>query len=407
MASAALAASLADAVAARHDDMLALLETLVCIESPSDDPDAIAAVQQPMADVLKSLGFAVHQMPGRDGRGPHLYARPASRTRHAPVQLLVGHCDTVWPHGTLETMPFAIDGNVIRGPGTFDMKGGLVQMLTALQALTDVGVHPGTDLPLTPVVFINADEEVGSPTSARHIHRLARRAHRAFVAESSLGLDGKLKTSRKGTGRYTIHIRGKSAHAGLDPESGASAILELSHVVRAVHDLNDPAAGLTVNVGTIEGGTRPNVVAAESRAEVDVRVTTHAQAERVDRLLRSLEATTPGTALQIEGGVERPPMAFTERSQKLWAQAKQAASWLDIPLDHGRSGGASDGNLTSQHAPTLDGLGAVGDGAHAPHEFCYADKMVERAALLAVLLTAPPLDEPDASVRFSEASASI
>jgi glutamate carboxypeptidase len=389
MSDAALASSLADAVAARQDDMHDLLETLVCIESPSDDPAAIAAVHEPLIERFAALGFAAYQTPPRDGRGPHLYARPQPRTPSAPLQLLVGHCDTVWPHGTLEQMPFEIDDNVIRGPGVFDMKGGLAQLLTALHALRDVGLDLGTDLPVTPVVFINADEEVGSPTSARHIHRLARCAHRAFVVESALGLDGKIKTARKGTGRYTIRIQGKSAHAGLDPESGASAILELSHVVQAVHDLSDPEAGLTVNVGTIEGGTRPNVIAAESRAEVDVRVTTGEQMRHVDAALHNLEATTPGTTLEISGGVGRPPMEFTERSRQLWEHTQTAAAWLNLPLDHGRSGGASDGNLTSQHAPTLDGLGPVGDGAHARREFCYADKMVERAALLAVLLTLP------------------
>lgn len=386
MVDAALASAIADAVAARHEQMLAFLKTLVTIESPSDDPDAIRAVQEPLAAQLTQLNFEVHTLPGREGRGPHLYARPAHRTSGAPCQLLVGHCDTVWPHGTLDVMPFERDGNVIRGPGVFDMKGGLVQLLFALQALRDVEVTP----PVTPIVFINSDEEVGSPTSARHIERLARRMERAFVVESSLGRKGNIKTARKGIGRYTIRIQGKSAHAGLDPESGSSAILELSHVVQAVHALNDPEAGITVNVGTIDGGTRPNVVAAESQAAVDVRVRTQAQAEAVDKQLRSLSSTTPGTTLRVDGGIGRPPMEFTDDARQLWNHAQTAAQWLDIPLDHGRSGGASDGNLVSQHTPTLDGLGAVGDGAHARHEFCYADKMVERAALLALLIAWPP-----------------
>ena len=381
----AAAQRIADRLAARQDDMLAFLETLVCIESPTRDPEAIAAVQEPLIERLTTLDFVVHRIPGRDGFGPHLMARPQSRTSGAPLQLLVGHCDTVWPHGTLETMPFVVEGNDVRGPGVFDMKGGLTQMLFALEALQDEGITP----PLTPVVLINSDEEVGSPTSGRHVERLARRAERAFVVESALGLDGRIKTSRKGTGRYVIRIEGKSAHAGLDPERGSSAILELSHVVQAVHALNDPDAGVTLNVGTIDGGTRPNVVAAESQAEIDVRVQTHAQAEQVDAALRALEATTPGTRLEVDGGIGRPPMPFTDAARALWGQAETAAAWLGMDLDHGQSGGASDGNLTSQHAPTLDGLGAVGDGAHALHEFCYADKMVERAALLAVLLASP------------------
>ena len=365
--------------------MLAFLETLVCIESPTRDPEAIAAVQEPLIERLRALDFFVHRIPGRDGFGPHLFARPRSRRSEAPLQLLVGHCDTVWPHGTLKEMPFVVEGNEVRGPGVFDMKGGLTQMLFALEALQKENVV----LPLTPMVLINSDEEVGSPTSGRHVERLARCAERAFVVESALGLDGRIKTSRKGTGRYIIRIEGKSAHAGLDPERGSSAILELSHVVQAVHSMNDPDAGITLNVGTIDGGTRPNVVAAESQAEVDVRVETHEQAQRVDAALRALEATTLGTRLEVDGGIGRPPMPFTDAARALWDQAETVAAWLGIDLDHGPSGGASDGNLTSQHAPTLDGLGAVGDGAHAPHEFCYADTMVERAALLAVLLASP------------------
>jgi len=259
-----------------------------------------------------------------------------------------------------------------------------------------------------PVVFINSDEERGSPTSQRHIRRLARCAHRAFVLEPALGLDGKIKTARKGAGRFTVRIRGESAHAGLDPQSGSSAILELSHVVQRLHDLNDPEAGISVNVGTIDGGTHPNVVADTGAAEVDVRVRTHKQAEEVEKAIRTLAPTTPNTSITVDGGFGRPPMEPTPASRRLWEQARRSAALLDLDLDEGRSGGASDGNLISQHAPTLDGLGAVGDGAHARHEFCYVDRMVERSALLALLLAQPPLSpeadaSPDASLR-TEAS---
>ncbi|MFP4228265.1 MAG: M20 family metallopeptidase [Salinivenus sp.] len=383
-----LARALHTYLAGHKQQMLAVLEALVRAESPTNVPDAQAEVQAALARLLRTLDFRVQHLPA-EGTGGHLYARPEDRPRGRPVQLLVGHCDTVWPIGTLDEMPFEVDGNEIRGPGVFDMKGGLVQMIYALAALRSASVR----LDVTPVVFINSDEENGSPTSRRALRRLARCAHRAFVLEPALGLDGKLKTSRKGAGRFTIHIAGKSAHAGLDPESGSSAILELSHVVQQLHALNDPEAGVSVNVGTIDGGTRPNVIADAGRAQVDVRVRTQAQAEEVERTIRSLNTTTAGTSLKIEGGFGRPPMEPTPASRALWAQAQHAAALLDADLSEGRSGGASDGNTMSPFTPTLDGLGPVGDGAHARHEFCYLDKMVERSALLALLLAHPPLPD--------------
>lgn len=381
-----LARSIRRYLANHKHQMLAVLEALVRAESPTDVPETQAAVQDALARLLRTLGFRVQHLPAEKSGG-HLYARPTQRPRGRPTQLLVGHSDTVWPEGTLAEMPFEVDGNEVRGPGVFDMKGGLVQLLFALAALRAVDAS----LPVVPLVFINSDEETGSPTSRRHLRRLARCAHRAFVLEPALGLDGKLKTARKGAGRFTVHIAGKSAHAGLDPESGSSAILELSHVVQHLHTLNDPDAGITVNVGTIDGGTRPNVIADAGRAEVDVRIQTQEQAAAVEDAIRSLTSTTEGTSLRIEGSIGRPPMEPTPAARRLWGQAQEAAALLDLDLAEGRSGGVSDGNTISQYAPTLDGLGAVGDGAHARHEFCYVDKMIERSALLALLLAQPPL----------------
>ncbi len=380
------------------DQMLALLGVLVRAESPTDVPEAQAEVQDALSRLLQAIGFTVRYLPGGEQSGGHLYARPAARPKGRPVQLLVGHCDTVWPLGTLSEMPFEVEDNVVRGPGVFDMKGGLVQMMFALAALRAARIEPA----VVPVVFINSDEEQGSPTSRRHLRRLARRADRAFVLEPALGLDGKVKTERRGGGRFTIRIEGESAHAGLDPESGSSAILELSHVVQRLHALDDPEAGISVNVGTIDGGTRPNVVANAGCAEVDVRVTTGEQAQQIEHSIRGLEAETAGTSLTIEGSIERPPMEATPEARRLWSRARQAAELLGIDLDEGRSGGVSDGNTISQHAPTLDGLGAVGDGAHARHEFCYVDKMVERSALLTLLLAHPPLSEPSAGASVPE-----
>ncbi len=386
-----LARSIHDYLATHRDQMLALLEILVRAESPTDVPEAQAEGQDALSRLLHTLGFAVQYLPDGDTCGGHLFAQPRERPANQPVQLLVGHCDTVWPLGTLKEMPFEVEDDKVRGPGVFDMKGGLVQMIFALSALRDAPIEPE----VAPIIFINSDEEQGSPTSQRHIRRLARCAHRAFVLEPALGLDGKIKTARKGGGRFTIQIQGKSAHAGLDPESGSSAILELSHVVQELHALNDPEVGISVNVGTIDGGTRPNVVAGAGSAEVDVRVATHEQAREIEEAIRELGATTAGTSLVIEGEFRRLPMEPTPASRRLWERARRAGELLELELDEARSGGVSDGNVTSQYTPTLDGLGAVGDGAHARHEFCYLDKMVERSALLALLLAQPPL--PDAS----------
>ena len=384
------------------DQMLALLEVLVRAESPTDVPEAQADVQDALSRLLQAIGYTVRYLPDGDESGGHLYARPPERPKDGPVQLLVGHCDTVWPLGTLPEMPFEVDENVVRGPGVFDMKGGLVQMIYALAALRSVRIEPD----VAPIVFINSDEERGSPTSRRHLKRLARRADRAFVLEPALGLDGKIKTARKGAGRFTIHIKGESAHAGLDPESGSSAILELSHVVQQLHQFNDPEAGISVNVGTIDGGTRPNVVADAGSAEVDVRVTTGEQAREIEQSIRALEAKTPGTSLTIEGSFGRPPMEPTPEARRLWARACRAGERLGLKLEEGRSGGVSDSNIISQHTPTLDGLGAVGDGAHARHEFCYIDKMVERSALLTLLLATPPLAESTSAASLSAKSSS-
>jgi glutamate carboxypeptidase len=397
--------ALADAVQAylraHTKQMLATLAALVRTESPTGDPEAQAEVQDLLTRLLRMLGCRVQFVPGGPDSGGHLYARPADRPQGRPVQLLVGHCDTVWPRGTIDTMPFTVDGNEVRGPGVFDMKGGLVQLLFALAALQ----RTGAALPVVPIVFINSDEERGSPTSRRPLRRLARCAHRAFVLEPALGLDGRLKTARKGGGRFTVRIDGESAHAGLDPEGGSSAILELSHVVQRLHALSDPEAGISVNVGTIQGGTQPNVIADTSVAQVDVRVCTSEQARALERTIRTLDATTPGTSLTVDGGFGRLPMNPSPAARRLWDRACEAARQLGIELDEGRSGGVSDANTISQYTPTLDGLGPVGDGAHARHEFCYVDKMVERSALLALLLASPPLpDEAPASDATTDAT---
>jgi glutamate carboxypeptidase len=368
--------------------MVAFLARLVRAESPSSDPASQAPVRDILADELGRLGFRARALRGRRSGG-HLFARPRERARSVPIQLLVGHYDTVWPVGTLAHMPFEYDGRSVRGPGVFDMKGGLAQLVFALRAISELGLA----MAVTPYVFLNSDEEIGSRESTRHIRALARRANRALILEPSLGREGALKTTRKGVGRYTVKVKGRAAHAGLDPERGVSAILELSHIIQSLFALNDPARGVTVNVGTIDGGLRPNVVAPESRAVIDVRVASHADAETVDAAIKGLVPSLPGIELDIEGSIGRPALEPTPRNRALWQLAAALGKEIGLDLSEAAAGGGSDGNTTSLYTATLDGLGPVGDGAHAPHEHLDIERTIERTALLALLLLAPALEE--------------
>jgi glutamate carboxypeptidase len=367
--------------------MYGTLERLVSAESPSQDPSSQAVVQAALTEELQANGFRVRQVPGRE-TGGHLLAVPRNRTRGKPLQALIGHCDTVWPRGTLSSMPITIRAGRMTGPGIYDMKGGLVLMIFALRALAQLGLDPE----VLPVVFVNSDEEIGSGESRRTVERLSKIADRVLVLEPALGEVGALKTARKGVGQFTIRVSGKAAHAGLEPSKGVSAILELSHVVQKLFALNDPDSGITVNVGTIDGGMRPNVVAPESTADVDVRVLTTQQARQVEAAIRSLAPVTPGAVLTVEGDVDIPPLERTPRNRLLWRRAQAIAKEIDLDLEECLAGGGSDGNVASLFAPTLDGLGPVGAGAHATHEFIQLDSMVERGALLALLLLEPPLN---------------
>jgi len=370
----------------RREQFLSLLGELCRAESPSHDPQAQRTLHGLLAANLEALGFAVRELPGRRSGG-HLFARPRRSLRGAPVQLVLGHSDTVWPTGTIDAMPFVVEGERARGPGVYDMKGGLAQLVVALATLRGLDLTPV----VTPVVLVNADEEVGSRESGRYVRRLARLADRALVLEPSLGVEGRLKTERKGVARYTVVVHGQAAHAGLDPDSGASAILELSHVIQALFALSDPGRGVTVNVGTIDGGIRPNVVAPESRAHVDVRTRTQADALALDEAIRALQPSVPGTRLSVEGGPGRPPLEPTPRNRRLFEVARDLGSSLGLAITDGLAGGGSDGSTASLYTATLDGLGPVGDGAHAAHEYLEIGPTLDRAALLALLLLAPPL----------------
>jgi glutamate carboxypeptidase len=371
-----------------HDAMVDLLVALASMESPTDDSASQGPVQDMLAAALEDCGMNVRHVPGR-GNGGHLWAVPEQRGRHTPAQLLIGHTDTVWPVGTLEGMPVVVDGDVLRGPGTFDMKAGLTQIVFALKALNDLGLEP----PATPVVFINSDEETGSPESKRWVSLIARRVCRAFVPEPALGEVGRLKTARRGIAQYLVTVHGKAAHSGLDPLGGASAIEELSRLVQQLHAFSDHDVGLSVNVGTIRGGTRPNVIAAHAEAEVDVRMLQLKTWRELHESIRALTPETPGTRIEITGGLVAPPMEKTPRNRRLWAQAQAAGERLGLSLEEDTSGGGSDGNTTSQFTATLDGLGAVGDGAHAHHEHLSISHMIQRTALLAELLMAPVEEE--------------
>ena len=368
----------------RADEMVDLLCRLVSAESPSLEPKSQREVRAILETELRGLDLAVETLLGEES-GDHLLATAPGGRDGEPIQLLLGHLDTVWPVGTLEKMPVRVEDDLIYGPGVFDMKGGLVQMVFALRALAERGIAPAC----RPVILINSDEEIGSRDSRPHVERLAREASRVLVLEPAFGHAGKLKTARKGVGRFTLTVRGVASHAGLDPEAGVSAILELSHQVQRLFELNVAERGITVNVGTIDGGLRPNVVAPEAMARIEARVINSEDAAWVDGRIRGLEAIAEGVSLQVEGGFGRPPLERTPRNRALWQLARDTAAGLGIEIDEALVGGASDGNLASAFAPTLDGLGAVGDGAHADYEHVVLERMPERAALVALLLAAP------------------
>ncbi len=373
---------------AREREMVRLLRKLAEAESPSLDHGSQAGPQAILCLELERLGYVVRSIPGVESGG-QLLAIPHSRAKGGSIQLMVGHCDTVWEIGTLDVMPLIEKENRLYGPGTYDMKGGLVNIVFALRALKTLGLHPE----VTPIVLINSDEEIGSCDSMRHIKRLAKVSERVFILEPALGPAGKLKTARKGNGFFEIRVLGRAAHAGLEPERGASAILELSMVIQRLFALNDAERGISVNVGTIDGGLRTNIVAPESRATVDIRVLTIDDARRIEAAVLSLEATTPGTELVVTGTMNRPPMERTPGNQHLWKAAQRKGQELGLDLQQGTSGGGSDGNVTSLFTPTLDGLGPVGDGAHASHEHVVVRSLPERAALLAMLLLEPSMAE--------------
>ncbi|HSI97024.1 MAG TPA: M20/M25/M40 family metallo-hydrolase [Gaiellaceae bacterium] len=385
----AIATELHTWLRAREQEMADLLVRLASAETPSTVPDAHGPALDMLTGELERIAFRVRRVPGARTAGA-LYARPAARLRGAPFQLLIGHVDTVWPLGSVDRLGVAADNGVVRGPGVFDMKGGLVEIVFALRVLAEHGLEPE----VTPVVVVNTDEEIGSVESRPLLERLSRCASRAYVLEPAYGPSGRLKTARKSAGRFEVVVRGRAAHAGVNPEQGVSAILELSHQIQRLFALNDAQRGITVNVGTIDGGLRPNVIAPEARAGVDVRVPTLEDARAVERALGGLTPVGEGLTVEIEGRFGRLPLEPTPRNQALWHAARTAGEELGLDLEEAAVGGASDGNITSLYTATLDGLGPIGDGAHAPEEHVLLASLPERAALLALLILLPEEVEP-------------
>jgi glutamate carboxypeptidase len=363
----------------QKEEMLDLLRRLVEMESPSDNKDALDRLGEFLAAEFSRVGAQVSVFEQRDA-GNHLKAEFPGNSR-GPV-LLLGHFDTVWPLGALANMPFRIEGGRAFGPGIYDMKAGVAMMLCALRALRGMGAE---HRPV--VVLLDTDEEVGSRTGRPLVESTARNCEAVLVLEPSQTIQGFLKTARKGVGDFRLRVRGRASHAGVDFEKGHSAIVELSRQLLDVTKFTDLKRGITVNPGVIYGGTRTNVVAAEAVAEVDVRIARLADGPELERKFQSLKTYDPDCRIEVTGGINRPPMERTEGTVRLFQIAKQQAAALGMTLQEASTGGGSDGNFTSALGiPTLDGLGAVGEGAHASHESVVIEELPKRTALLTALI---------------------
>ncbi len=365
----------------RQEQMVATIRELVEVESPSDNKKAVDRIGELVAGKFEELGGRVYFHQAEDF-GNHLQVDLAGRGGGKPV-LLLGHYDTVYPLGTLATMPCRVEGGRVLGPGVLDMKSGIALMLASLQGLQDLL----GELPRPVTVLLVSDEEVGSDSSRQITEALAKKSAAVLVCEPSYGLDGAVKTARKGVGEYSLRVIGKASHAGLDFEKGQSAIVELARQIAEIAKMVDLKRGLTLNVGVVQGGSRTNVVAAEAVAGIDLRIQKMQDAARIDRRLRALRPFNKKCKLELSGGLNRPPMERTVGVAALYEKAFAIAKGLGWKLKQAAVGGGSDGNFTAALGiPTLDGLGGVGDGAHAQHEWIAIDELPRRAALLAGLI---------------------
>jgi len=365
---------------ARQGELLSDLKALVEIESPSNNKPAVDRLAEFLASRLEHYG-AHAQIHLAQGFGNHVQADFVGVSESKPV-LLLGHIDTVWAIGTLANMPFRVSDGRVWGPGVLDMKAGIA---IAMQAMTMMREHKVPHPPIR-MLFVS-DEEVGSHSSRQVTQRLALESQAVLVLEPGQGLEGALKTARKGVGVYNVKVSGEAAHAGVEPGKGASAIHELAHQIEVITGFADLQRGLTVNAGVIGGGTCSNVIAANAWAEVDVRVKTMADGKLIDQKMHSLRAHNPRCKVEVTGGINRPPMERTEKGVQLYRKAAQVAQRLGFKVDEQATGGGSDGNFTAAlGVPTLDGLGAVGEGAHAANESILLNQIAPRVALLAGLL---------------------
>ncbi len=352
------------------DDFTDVLKRMVECESPSGDEAALAH----FGDLLAEYA------PVERVEGGHLLCRWGKTGRQI---LVLAHSDTVWPMGTLRSMPFRHAGGRLWGPGVLDIKGGIALFLFAMRAAKELGLP----LPGRVLLQVNSDEEVGSPSSRSLTERNARESEAALVLEPGTGLTGKLKTERKGVGGFRIEITGRASHAGVDFEHGASAVVELARHIGQIAQWTDLKRGITVNPGVIGGGTRSNVIAAEAWAEVDYRVVRLADSVELEERFRALRQIDPRCSVRVSGGLNRPPMERSPGGERLFRLASEAASDLGFTVEESLTGGGSDGNFTAAlGVPTLDGLGCVGEGAHAPNESIVLEEVPRRMALLALLL---------------------
>jgi len=367
--------------------MLSVLRKFVVTESPSLEKAAVDRCCGVVAKEWRLLSGARVERIAQKHRGDHLritWAPAPAKTRPKGQLLVLGHYDTVYASGTLRNMPFRISGGKAYGPGTFDMKAGIVQALFAAEALKRL---PANEQPRKRIVFLwTSDEEIGSESSRKLIETEARRSDAVFVLEPSYGPRGALKTERKGVGEAELVVRGRASHAGLAPQDGINAIHEIAHQIARVETWNDLRRGVTINAGTIEGGTRTNVIPERARVQLDLRATTIADMQKLERRLRALRPEIEGARLDITGGFSRAPLE-RKMSAALFARAKARAAEMNFAIEECAVGGGSDGNFTAAAGiPTLDGLGAVGAGAHSSHEHILTKTMPQRAALLAALL---------------------
>lgn len=365
--------------------MVRLLAQFVRSESPSRDKAAVDRFGKIVAAEFRRRGARVRLFQ-QSMRGDHLRAEIWMGKGSPTGQILVlGHLDTVYPLGTLRRMPFRVSAGRAWGPGTFDMKGGIVLAVTALDALRAARISPTKRL----VFLWTSDEEIGSETSRRIIEREARRSDAVLVLEPSLGADGRLKTARKGVGNAEIIVTGRSAHAGVDPEKGVNAVEELALQIGRLRRLHQPRRGITVQATVVEGGTTSNVIPASARAELDIRFKRQAEERALRKQLLSLRYILHGARVEVRLGSFRPPLERTAAVRALFLQAQSLALEIGIHLGEASTGGGSDGNFTAALGiPTLDGLGAVGDAPHSPREHVVIGKFPQRAALLAGLLAA-------------------